>query len=116
MFTSVRVFFRVFVVIAVAILLTACENESNSYAPEISSELVMIAVNKNGEIFISTRESSLSLGEFSSEVSRLLNEGGSYSFVLQSDEGGYTNRKKVEKMLHDNGVTARHIVISRNRS
>ena len=75
--------------------------------------MVVIAVNESGEIFMSTRDSSLSLDEFPNEISRLLEDERSYSFVIHSDEGGESHAKKVAKVLHSSGIEERHVAISR---
>lgn len=106
---------RILLVVAMAVVLTACGEDTITHAPGENPEMVMIAVNESGEIFMSTRDSSLSIDEFPQEVSRLLDDEGSYSFVIQSDEGGSSHAEKVEKVLHDSGVKERHVAISRRR-
>jgi biopolymer transport protein ExbD len=106
---------RILLAVAIAVALIACGEDTITHAPGENPEIVIIAINENGEIFMSSRESSLSMDEFPKEVSRLLDGEGSYSFVIQSDEGGRSHAKKVEKLLHNGGVEERHVAISRSR-
>lgn len=85
-----------------------------THAPGESPDMIMIAVNERGAIFLSTQNSSLSMDELPEEIDSILGDGGSYSFVIQSEVNDGSYAKEIEEMLHSKGVKKRHVAVSRS--
>ncbi|HEX7026929.1 MAG TPA: hypothetical protein VF268_06780 [Gammaproteobacteria bacterium] len=98
--------------LVLALLLAGCGDGAITHVPGENHETVMVAVDGNGSVFLSTGNSPISLQELPNEIESLLGSGQGYSFVIQSEDGSGPLAKQVEEILHRQGVEERHVAIA----
>lgn len=103
---------RNILVLILTLALFACDNDTIIHAPDEHTETVMIVVNADREIFLSTGGSPVTLEELPREVNVLLNSENEYSFVIQAAESGGAYAKEIEEILYSQGVKSRHVAIA----
>lgn len=104
---------RHFSALILALSLFGCDDDTIILGSNERTETVMIAVNSNGEVFLSTGESPVTFQELPGEIEGLLNSENEYSFVIQAADSGGAHAKEIEKILHSQGVKDRHIAIAK---
>ena len=102
-------------IIAIIMTLAGCGDEAIIHSSGKKPEMVMIAVNDRGEVFISNHDSSLSLDRFAKQVSELENDENSYGYVIQSVASDESDAERIVQVLRESGVKESNIAVSRPR-
>ncbi|MCP8899449.1 hypothetical protein [Gilvimarinus xylanilyticus] len=106
---------KIALIIALALTLAGCGDDAITYTSSKKPEMIMIAVNDRGEVFMSNHDSTLSFDDFAKAVSELENDENSYGYVIQSAASDDSDAKRVKKLLLENGVKERNIAVSSPR-
>lgn len=93
---------------------SGCNDDASVAVSEGAHKTVLIAVNMEGEIFLSGKSAAITMNELSSGVGHLVDSEDDYVFVIQSDGAG-TYAKEVKKTLLNQGVEKHQVVIARSR-
>ena len=104
---------RHFSALILALSLSGCDDDTIIHGPNERTETVMIAVNANGEVFLSTGGPPVTFQELPGEIEGLLSSENEYSFVIQVADSGGTHANEIEKILHSQGVKDRHVAIAK---
>lgn len=105
---------RVIVIIFLLSAIIGCESDHILiHAADEHREVLTVAINRNGEIFISSLDSPTTLEELPREIRKLLESSKNYSFVIHTDGDDRDQAEKVREIFYLEGVERHHVAISK---
>src|SRR5690606_3820415 len=105
---------RVIVIIFLLSATFGCESDHILiHAVDEYREVLSVAVNNDGEVFVSNSDSHTTLDELPREIRKLLESSTNYSFVIHTDGDDRTQAEKVKEILDQEGVERDHVAINK---